>query len=117
MKQLRNFSRDPIVRRAITIVQDALARQDYVIDVIGTGRKKYTREINAIQRVIENPNLVDSRESFTKRLIDDAMVLDAMCCEVATTRSKDRSIYLYPVDGSTIQMVDPYDYTDPNNVR
>ena len=117
VKQLRNFSRDPIVRRAITIVQDALARQNYVIEVIGTGRKKYTREINAIQRVIENPNLVDSRESFTKRLIDDAMVLDAMCCEVATTRSKNRSIYLYPVDGSTIQMVVPYDYTDPDAAR
>ena len=28
VKQLRNFSRDPIVRRAITIVQDALARQN-----------------------------------------------------------------------------------------
>lgn len=117
VRQLRNFSRDPIVRRAITIVQDTLARQDYRIEVIGTGRKKYTKEINAIQRVIENPNLVDSRESFTKRLIDDAMVLDAMCAEVAVTRSKQRSIYLYPVDGSTIQMVVPYDYTDPDAAR
>lgn len=117
VKQLRNFSRDPIVRRAITIVQDTLAHQSYNIEIIGTGRKKYTREINAIQRIVENPNLVDSRESFTKRLIDDAMVLDAMCCEVATTRSKNRGIYLYPVDGSTIQMVVPYDYTDPDAVR
>lgn len=117
VKQLRNFSRDPIVRRAITIVQDTLAHQSYNIEIIGTGHKKYTREINAIQRIVENPNLVDSRESFTKRLIDDAMVLDAMCCEVATTRSKNRGIYLYPVDGSTIQMVVPYDYTDPDAVR
>ena len=117
VKQLRNFSRDPIVRRAITIVQDTLAHQSYNIEIIGTGRKKYTREINAIQRIVENLNLVDSRESVTKRLIDDAMVLDAMCCEVATTRSKNRGIYLYPVDGSTIQMVVPYDYTDPDAVR
>lgn len=116
VKQLRNFSRDPIVRKAITIVQDALARQPYTIEVIG-GRGKRTREIAAIQNIIEHPNLVDSRASFTKRLIDDAMVMDAMCAEVAKARSQSHPVYLYPVDGSTIQMVVPYDYTDDNAAR
>lgn len=116
VKQLRNFSRDPIVRKAITVVQDALARQAYTIDVI-SGRSKRQREIARVKNIIEHPNLVDSRESFTKRLVDDAMVLDAMCAEVATTRSSDHPVYLYPVDGSTIQMVIPYDYTDPNAAR
>lgn len=116
IRQLRNFSRDPIVRRAITIVQDALARQPYTIEVIG-GKGKYLREIAAIQNCIEHPNLVDSRSSFTKRLLDDAMVLDAMCTEVATCRRADHPVYLYPVDGSTIQMVVPYDYTDDNAAR
>ncbi len=116
IRQLRNFSRDPIVRKAITIVQDALARQPYTIEVIG-GRGKRTKEIAAIQNCIEHPNLVDSRGSFTKRLIDDAMVLDAMCAEVAKARSTSHPVYLYPVDGSTIQMVVPYDYTDDNAAR
>lgn len=114
--QLRNFSRDPIVRRAITIVQDTLARQDYALEVI-SGRSKRQKEIARVKNIIEHPNLVDSRESFTKRLIDDAMVLDAMCAEVAVTRSNDHPVYLYPVDGSTIQMVVPYDYTDPKAAR
>jgi len=116
VRQLRNFSRDPIVRKAITIVQDALARQPYTIEVIG-GRGKRVREIAAIQNCIEHPNLVDSRSSFTKRLLDDAMVLDAMCAEVAKARSAKHPVYLYPVDGSTIQMVVPYDYTDDNAAR
>ena len=116
IRQLRNFSRDPIVRRAITIVQDTLARQPYRISVIG-GRGKHTKEIEIIKNIIENPNLIDSRSSFTKRLIDDAMVLDAMCAEVAKCRSNRQPVYLYPVDGSTIQMVVPYDYTDDESVR
>ena len=116
IRQLRNFSRDPIVRRAITIVQDTLARQPYRISVIG-GRGKHTKEIEIIKNIIENPNLIDSRNSFTKRLIDDAMVLDAMCAEVAKCRSNKQPVYLYPVDGSTIQMVVPYDYTDDESVR
>ena len=116
IRQLRNFSRDPIVRRAITIVQDTLARQPYRISVIG-GRGKHTKEIEIIKNIIENPNLIDSRSSFTKRLIDDAMVLDAMCAEVAKCRSNKQPVYLYPVDGSTIQMVVPYDYTDDESVR
>jgi HK97 family phage portal protein len=97
-------------------VQDTLARQPYRISVIG-GRGKHTKEIEIIKNIIENPNLIDSRSSFTKRLIDDAMVLDAMCAEVAKCRSNRQPVYLYPVDGSTIQMVVPYDYTDDNAAR
>ncbi|SFB09958.1 phage portal protein [Selenomonas ruminantium] len=116
IRQLRNFSRDPIVRKAITIVQDALSRQPYTIDVIG-GRGKHIREIAAVQNCIEHPNLVDSRASFTKRVLDDAMVLDAMCAEVAKASNPSHPVYLYPVDGSTIQMVVPYDYTDDKAAR
>lgn len=116
VKQLRNFSYDPVVRRAITIVQDALARQPYAIEVIG-GRGKRLKEIEAVKNCIEHPNLVDTRASFTKRLIDDAMVLDAMCAEVAKATSQKHPVYLYPVDGSTIQMVVPFDYTDDEAAR
>ena len=116
VRQLRNFSRDPIVRKAITIVQDALARQPYAIEVIG-GQGRHIREIAAVQNCIEHPNLVDSRSSFTKRVLDDALVLDALCTEVARGKNPKHPVYLYPVDGSTIQMVVPYDYTDDKAAR
>ena len=88
VRQLRNFSREPIVRKAIMIVQDALARQDYRIDVIG-GRGKCTRQIAVLKNIIEHPNVIDSKDSFIKRILDDALVLDAMTVEVA--RSDDAS--------------------------
>ena len=113
---LRNLSRDPIVRRAITIVQNALARQDYVIDVIG-GRGKMTKQIQIVKNIIEHPNVVDTRKSFIKRMLDDSMVLDAMCCEVARCDDANHPIYLYPVDSATIQHLVPVDFSNPNALR
>ena len=114
--QLRRFSRDPIVRRAITVVQDALARQPYVFEVIDSNAKM-KRQIQALTNCVERPNLIDGRKSFTKKLLDDAMVLDAMCAEIAVCDDPTHPVYLYPVDGSSIQMVVPYDYTNPNSAR
>ncbi len=116
VKQLRNFSQDPVVRKAIMIVQDALARQPYRIEVIG-GRGKYTKQIEVIQSIIEHPNVIDSREMFTKRVIDDSMVCDALCVEANKARDPKHPIYLYAIDGSTIQHVVPYDYTDRKAAR
>ncbi len=116
VKQLRNFSREPIVRRAISLVQDALAMQDYRIEVIG-GRGKCTKQIVALKNIIENPNVIDSRQSFVKRLVDDALVLDAMVVEVAKSTDSKHPLYLYPVDGSTIRHLTPYAYDDPKAPR
>lgn len=116
VNQLRRFSRDPIVRRAITVVQDAIARQPYTFEVINSNAKM-KRQIQALTNCIEHPNLIDGRKSFTKKLLDDALVLDAMCAEVAVSSDPTHPVYFYPVDGSSIQMVVPYDYTNPNSAR
>lgn len=116
-RQLRNFSRDPVVRRAITVVQDALSRQEYVVEILGDTRRKYAKEIAAVKAVIESPNIIDSRESFIKRIIDDAMVLDAMAVEVMPASDASHPFYLYPVDGGTLQPVVPFDYADRNAAR
>lgn len=116
VNQLRRFSRDPIVRRAITVVQDAIARQPYTFEVINSNAKM-KRQIQALINCVEHPNLIDGRKSFTKKLLDDALVLDAMCAEVAVSSDPMHPVYFYPVDGSSIQMVVPYDYTNPNSAR
>ena len=76
-RRLRNLSREPVVRKAMNIISDAVSSMPYTIDVIAPGRRKYTKEIAVIQNVIEHPNVIDSRRSFTKRIMDDALVLDA----------------------------------------
>jgi len=115
VRQLRNFSHDPIVRKAITLIADTISTLPYTIDVIDGKRNKRTRAIKAIKNIVDHPNLVHNRNAFTKMLLDDAVVLDAMCAEVAkSVNDKEHPIYLYPVDGSTIQMVVPRNYTDTN---
>lgn len=114
--QLRNLSKEPIVRKAITIVQDALVRQPYVVDVIG-GRGKYTKQVSVITNIIEHPNIIDNKEAFFKRIIDDAMVLDSMVVEVAKSKSASHPIYLYAVDGSTVKKLAPVDYSNENAIR
>ena len=116
VRQLRNFSREPIVRKAIMIVQDALARQDYRIDVIG-GRGKCTRQIAVLKNIIEHPNVIDSKDSFIKRILDDALVLDAMTVEIARSEDASHPLFLYPIDGSTIQHLTPCCYSDPDAAR
>lgn len=114
--QLRNLSREPIIRKAITIVQDTLVRQPYVVDVIG-GRGKYTKSVATVTNIIEHPNIIDNKETFFKRLIDDALVLDAMVVEVSRSKSPTHPIYLYAVDGSTVKKLAPIDYTNENAYR
>ena len=115
-RQLRNLSRDPVVRKAIQVAQDYIVSLPYSIDVIG-GRGKYTKQIATITNVIEHPNLVHDRRTFMNIILDDAIVLDNMAVEMDKSRDASHPIYLYPVDGSTIQNVLPIDYCDPNAVR
>ena len=116
VKQLRNFSYDPVVRKAITIVQDALVRQSYTFDVLN-GRSKQTKAITALTNMIEHPNVIDTRESFIKRLVDDAMVLDAMVVDIERSTDPNHPVYMYPVDGSTIQPLVPFSYDSPDDAR
>lgn len=116
-RRLRNLSREPVVRKAINIISDAMSTMPYTIDVIAPGRKKYTKEIAVIQNIVEHPNVVDSRRSFTKRIMDDALVLDAMVVEAAKGSDRNHPIYLYPVDAGTIKLLEPWDYTNPHGFR
>lgn len=116
VEQLRRFSHDPVVRKAITLIIDTISILPYEISVVQYSKRSYKRQIKVIKNIIEHPNAVHNRKTFTKMLLDDAVVLDAMCAECALSDDKNHPVYLYPVDGSTIQMVVPRDYTDPDAV-
>lgn len=116
-RRLRNLSREPVVRKAMNIISDAVSSMPYTIDVIAPGRRKYTKEIAVIQNVIEHPNVIDSRRSFIKRIMDDALVLDAMVVESVKSSDGNHPVYLYPVDAGTIKLLEPWDYTNPHGFR
>ena len=111
--QLRRFSQDPVVRKGITLIADAISTMPYEVYIVDGNKGKFKKQIRAVTNIIEQPNLVHSRKAFTKMLLDDAVVLDAMCAEVSKSSDSNHPIYLYPVDGSTIQMVVPRNYVDP----
>lgn len=116
--QLRNFAKNSIVRRPINLIKDTVVRLDYRLVNIDTGNKRaYLKQKKLAKAIIDNPNIVHSRKTFLKMVVEDLTVLDAGVFEKTWGKDVNRPLFLYPVDGSTMQMVVPYDYTDDNAAR
>ncbi len=109
---LRNFAKNPVVGQPIDAVRDRITRMRYEIRPKVAGRK-YTKQIRIIRNIIDNPNIDQTRRKFESMLIADMLVLDAGCFEVCKSDDPNHPLYLYPVDGATVQHVIPMDYTNP----
>ncbi len=109
---LRNFAKHPIVSRPITAVQDRISRLQYEIRPKVKGRK-YTKQIKIIRNIIDNPNIDQTRRRFESMIIQDMLTLDAGVFEVCKSEDPNHPLYLYPIDGATIQHTIPIEYTNP----
>lgn len=109
---LRNFAKNPVVNRPILAVQDRISGLDYEIRPKVAGRK-YTKQIRTVRNIIDNPNIDQTRRQFEAMLLNDLLTLDAGVFEVCRSKNQNHPIYLYPIDGATIQHVVPVDYTNP----
>lgn len=118
VQQLRNFAKNGIIRRPINLIKDTISRLDYELVNVNSGdKKKYIKQRKVISTIIENPNIIHTRKNFINMILEDLVVLDAGVFEKAYSPGSSRPLFLYPVDGSTIQFVVPYDYTDDNAAR
>ena len=118
VKQLRAFARNSIVRRPINLASDTISRLEYrLVNIDPDSKRKYARQKQIAQTIIDNPNIVHSRRVFTKMVVEDLVVLDAGVFEKTWGKDVNRPLFLYPVDGATMQMVVPYDYTNDNAAR
>lgn len=116
--QLRNFAKNGIIRRPINIIKDTISRLDYeLVNVSQVDKRKYAKQRKIAKTVIDNPNIIHSRKNFINMILEDLIVLDAGVFEKTFSASQIRPLFLYPVDGSTIQFVVPYDYTDDDSAR
>lgn len=115
-KQLRNFAKNPIVAHPIEAVKDRIAKMSYEIVPKVKGRK-YARQIKLLKNIIDNPNIDQTRRKFEAMILDDILTLDAGAFEISKSKDPKHPLYLYPIDGATIQHVVPIDYTNPDGYK
>ena len=102
---LRYFSRSPYCRRAIMAIQYPVAALEWEIVPRGgvpalPGQK---RRIKALTHSLHNPNGMDSWHSMIEAVIED-IFLGAGAIEQQLSSDPDRPLWLWPVDGLSIQI-------------
>ena len=116
--QIRNFAKNPIVRRPITLIEDYVTRLPHrIVPKDPNDKKAYKKQIDIANRVIANPNTIQKKRQFDRMVLEDLLTFDAGCTEKAKSKDVKRPLYLYPTDGATMQYIVPYDYNDDNALR
>ena len=118
IEQLRNFAKNPVVRRPIALIEDYVSRLPYrIVPVDPNDNTDYTEQIKIIKNVIDNPNTIHTKRKLDRMILEDLLTFDVGVVEKAIGGDKQRPLFLYPTDGTTMQFIVPYDYTDPNAFR
>jgi phage portal protein BeeE len=103
---LRRFSESPIPRRAINAVKDPVSSLKWEIRAIAgaDARPDQPGRIKGVTYSLNHPNHDDSFRSFWEQVIEDVQVGAYGSIEMARSNNPDRPLWLWPVDGSTIQL-------------
>jgi hypothetical protein len=104
-RNLRYFSLNPYARRAINAIKNPIAMLEWEI-----APKKGVEMNSELQRQIDvatfcfqNPNHDDSDRTLMEQLVED-LLLGAGALEIQLSGDPARPLWLYPVDGLTIQI-------------
>jgi hypothetical protein len=105
-KNLRFFSHTPIARRAINAVKQPLAMLDWEITIKAgvTLNSELQRQIDTVTACLANPNDDDSFLTFVQQVTEDILV-GAGAIEIGLSGRQDRPVFLWPVDGLSIQLL------------
>jgi hypothetical protein len=103
---LRRFSESPIPRRAINAIKDPVASLKWEL----RAREGVDALPDQAQRIkvgthcLSHPNHDDSFRSLLEQVIEDIQVGSFGSIEIAKTSDAERPLWLWPVDGSSIQV-------------
>jgi phage portal protein BeeE len=61
--------------------------------------------ISILTKILEKPNNEDTRRTFKSAIYEDLVSGDCGCFEVATTGNPYRPLFLFPVDGFSVEFV------------
>lgn len=104
--RLRYFSETPVVRQVINMVKDGVMKLDWkVVPIDETVPDLYAKEIEAVKNIITHPNNEDDYKSFWGAVLEDSLVGDCMCFEKARAGTPERPLFLFPVDGLTVDLM------------
>lgn len=114
---LRKFANHPICRRAISIVKNGLLNCEWIVEKKNLADSaNYDEVIKTINRCIEQPNYSDSFRSLYGAIIEDILTGDCGCIEIVQGADPNKPLWLYPVDGFTIQVRTEF-ITSPKDIK
>ncbi len=105
---LRRFAETPVVRRAINVIKDRIAAMDWQVRVRRGVRLEdlafAERKLQALRRMLEEPNAVDSFRTLIEQVIEDALTGGYGATEMEPTGDGERPEMLWAVDGASIRI-------------
>lgn len=117
-KVLRNMASNGMIRIAIEHIKKGIKNLDYnIVNADPSDKKKYLRERQIIKNILEQPNIIQDFDALIDMILEDILVLDAGVVNKCKSGNPMKPLYLYPVDGTTISILEPFDYTNPNGLR
>lgn len=104
-KNLRYFSRTPIARRAINAIRNPICQLEWEITPIAgvDMNSEIERQIDIVTRCLTLPNNDDNFQSMLQQVVEDICV-GAGAIELGRSGDENRPLWLWPVDGLSIQM-------------
>jgi hypothetical protein len=116
-RNLRWFSLNPYARRAINAIKNPIAMLEWEIAPIKSVKlnAELERQIEVTTFCFEHPNHDDSARTLMEQLVEDIM-LGAGAIEMQVSNDKLRPLWMFPVDGLTIQIY-PGWTGQPNEAR
>lgn len=117
-RNLRWFSLNPYARRAINSVKNPIAMLEWEI-VPSDGlhpNSELQRQIEIASYCIDHPNIDDSARTLFEQVAED-ILLGAGAIEMQLSGDPMRPLWMWPVDGLTVQIYPGWTGQNPNEAR
>jgi Phage portal protein len=104
-RNLRFFSRTPHARRAINAIKNPIKMMEWEIVPIKDidWNSELIRQADIVYNCFANPNEADDFQSLLEQLLEDRLI-GAGAIETQIGGDKDRPLFMWPVDGLSIQI-------------
>jgi len=117
-KILRNMASSGMIRIAIEHIKKGIKNLDYsIVNADPSDKKKYLRERQVLKNILSQPNIIQDFDALIDMILEDILVLDAGVINKCKSGNPLKPLYLYPVDGTTMGILEPFDYTNPQGLR